>query len=313
MLQPYARVLFRGRDRVQVGLVSGRGVLLSGLTPADVALVTLLGAGADLPTLVRRAHRDGGRLDDLLDALRPHGLLNEDPGDRAALACLHPETARSAAHEALAWSAAYGLGGDGLDLVAERSRRHLVVHGSGALTEAVVRTLREAGIGRLTCGSGVDLHELAWRAGESSPPDAVVLVGVGAVSFEAAEPWRRRGVPHLPVVLDGPRLAVGPWVGPTDPCLTCVDLHRSDLDAGWPQVLRQLVHAHDRPAEGDACLRSIAAGLVAALLLPHLDGRDTPVPGTSIEVALPLLGPVRRRWTPHPRCRCDAARGTLVT
>jgi bacteriocin biosynthesis cyclodehydratase domain-containing protein len=52
---------------------------------------------------------------------------------------------------------------------------------------------------------------------------------------------RRHRVSHLPVVTDEDRVRIGPVVIPgLTPCLTCLDLHRTDWDHAWPALLPQL-------------------------------------------------------------------------
>ena len=49
------------------------------------------------------------------------------------------------------------------------------------------------------------------------------------------------GITHLPVVLDEDRVRIGPLVIPgVTPCLTCLDLNRTDWDRAWPALLPQL-------------------------------------------------------------------------
>lgn len=306
-LQPYARLLRRGSATVQVGLV-GSGIVLSGLRDADAAFLERLAAGTDLETATRLSGPTA-RVGSIVAALEASDLLTEDAAEDPRPA-LHPERARLLGHEARA-RAACGAG-DGRALVAARAARHVVVHGEGRLAQDLAAVLRDAGIGRLTCGGEVGLHDLAWREGEARSPDAVVLVGSGAVGFETAEPWRRRGVPHVPVVVDGHRLVVGPWVCAAGPCLTCLDLHRADRDPAWPLVLRQLTGSPEERVDADACLRAAAAAHVTSLVLTAVDGGNDIEAGITTEVSLPRLDTVRRRWSAHPRCRCAAGRGTIA-
>lgn len=146
--------------------------------------------------------------------------------------------------------------------------------------------------------------------------DLVVLLGHGAVDHRRAEPWRRRDVPHIPVVVDGPVLRVGPLVDGPAPCLLCLDLHRTDRDPQWPRVLAQLDDGRSPMAraavDAESALRSIAAGLTAMFVHARLDGQPWPA-GLTVTYRLPSPEAVHHVWHPHPRCRGCADRVTMAS
>lgn len=308
-LQQYARVLRRGTDSMQVGTVSA-GVVLSGLSPTDVALLEALERSREAQTLRRPRRPLAGTLTesaaDLLDTLETHHLLADPcPPSR--------RQPREVDVEAAARAFVYSRADDGHDVIGARRHRWVLVDGSGRLPEAVGITLRDGAVGRVSVGTSIaDDAELQLRAHRGPTPDVVVVVRSGAVPFTCAEGWRGRGVAHLPVVVDGPHISVGPLVDGRGPCLGCLDLHRADRDPAWPAMLRDLGEPRLESADIDAesSLRALTSGLVAALVYAHLDGQDGP-PGHAVDVELPLPTLTHRRWSVHPRCRCQRERVTM--
>ena len=245
-LKPHARVLRRGRGALQVGVASDAGVVLEGLSEAEMALVARLDGSLDLPALDALAARTGvapGRVAGLLQALRERHLLLDLPTDRAFLGDLGEATAGGPAPDADALAAAYRLPGDGYALLAARRRQHVVVSGEGALPHALTSLLRAGGVGRVDAGpvaaEALDLdlrHDPAARV-----PQLVVLTAAGALASETGAPWLRRAVAQLPVVVQGHRVVVGPLVVPgRGPCLRCLDLHRCDRDPALAGAAAQL-------------------------------------------------------------------------
>src|SRR4051812_50150798 len=150
-LKPHARVLRRGRGALQVGVASDAGVVLEGLSEAEMALVGRLDGSLDLPALDALAARTGvapGRVTGLLQALRERHLLLDLPTDRAFLGDLGEARRAALRPDADALAAAYQLPGDGYALLAARRRQHVVVSGEGALPQALASLLRAGGGGR---------------------------------------------------------------------------------------------------------------------------------------------------------------------
>ena len=303
-LKSHARPLRRGAGRVQLGEQHDVGVVLDGVSDAEVELLERLDGSLDLPRLYAAAARAGvagDRLGVLLRLLRDRSLLAEGaepgPGDADAI------------------SAAYGLVDDGLTQLRRRGGQQVLVSGCGSLPAAVARLLRAGGVGQVRAGLlAAEAADFELRRRDREHPDLVVLVAAGVLRSQVGEPWRRRGVPHLPVVAHGHRLAVGPLVLPGGACLGCLHLHRGDRDRAWPALLTQLAPdavGPPAPVDPPAPLTALGAGLVAMVAHAHLDG--APVPAElSIEVGLPWPGVDYRRWTPHPRCHCRAAAGSAA-
>ena len=116
-----------------------------------------------------------------------------------------------AAHPRLApaFGPAFGAGvtGAATSTVAAVSRRFVVVDGAGPLASRWPRLLRAAGVGLVRAGAwAADTADAELRWGGSTGPDLLVLLADRSIDPRRAEPWRRRGVPLLPVVVDpGPR------------------------------------------------------------------------------------------------------------
>jgi hypothetical protein len=248
----------------------------------------------------------------LLTLLRRHGLVAEVED--------HPdipvELRAGLASEAEAVMRTTGPG-QGYAALARRRAASVLVAGHGPLPSAVATLLRRASVGRVLVGNdALDDAEHLITSPASPHPSLVVLVAAQAVGPGLAEPWRRRGVPVLPVVMHLVEAMVGPLVGPDGPdgpdgpCLRCLDLTRADLDSAWPMLASQLARpAVGRGPEvgGQTALVAVTAGLACMVTLAVLDGQGVPA-GRSLEVALPWPGVRQRQWQVHPRCSCHQSR-----
>lgn len=180
------------------------------------------------------------------------------------------------------------------------SRRFVVVDGAGPLASSAATLLRAAGVGLVRAGAwAADTADAELRLGGSAGPDLLVLLADRSVDPRRAEPWRRRGAPLLPVVVDPARVVVGPWVAgdPAHPCLGCLHLTRTGHD------LLGSVVAPQRPptATLDEPLVSMGAGLAAMVAMAGLGGAAIPV-GVSVEVGGPWPRVEHRRWDRHTQC-----------
>lgn len=318
-LKSHVQPLRRGPGSLQLGLCPDAGVVLDGLSDAEIAVVEGLDGSLDIQTLYAVAAVAGvaaGRLSALIATLDEHHLLVDTATDRARLSPIDEPRRHLLRADANAVAAAYGLAGDGYDHVAARSTQHVVISGEGDLPCALADLLRVGGIGRVSVGANavntLDLELRSHRVGGatfgsvSDLPDLVVLAAVGAIRADAGEPWLRRGIPHLPLVVQGHRVQVGPLIAGGDgPCLSCLDLHRRDRDAAWPVLLSQLAPPlrHCAPVSLESTLTAMTAGAAAMIVHTCLDGQ--PVPGDlSLELSLPWPTIQNRRWFSHPLCDC---------
>lgn len=315
-LRTAVRPIRRSAGSVQFGLSPGADLVLTGLAAPERAFVEGLDGRQELELLKGNARRDGvdaERLDQILAALGRHGLLEERPA-------FSPLTRTESIPGAWPVSAAdveaaiRVYGGAGELSAADRGRRWVLVDGDGNLAEHIAQTLRHGGYGRIWVGRRIsDDLDFDVREGTTTDlPHLVVLAAGGPANAARAEPWRRRGVAHLPVSASAHRLVIGPLVLPGSACVRCCDLFRSDRDPGWPLVLAQAAASFAAaPAAVDSALAALGAGLVTMLSRAYLDA-EAHLPGMSLEVTLPDPTVVRRKWDLHPRCDChDDARVTM--
>jgi hypothetical protein len=300
-LLPGLQRAWRGPQSLQLGISPRRATVIDGLTPVDAALVERLDDGVDPSELAGDERR---RV--LLGLLRDAGALVPARAGRAVhrvLADRHDDLEPDAA----VWALVHRGCGDGWDLLAERSRQHVLVVGSGRVAGAAARALGEAGVGGVERRADLTEHGMRSRTGRGagSRPSCVVLVEGAAADSTRAADLVRRDVPHLSVVIREGDVVVGPLVRPgDDPCLRCLDLQRSDLDPLWPTVLAQLLSArHEVPEE--SAVAGLAGGLAALQVLALLDGRAEPAAaGATLEVELPDGLVTRRPWPGHAECGC---------
>ncbi|WP_139123078.1 ThiF family adenylyltransferase [Cellulosimicrobium cellulans] len=339
VLRPSTPVLRRAPGEIQYGTDPRWAVRLVGLDAADEAWLSSLSgtvgtarAAGDGPT-VPAARREAlvRALDDalLLVPAPPRRASTPAPGngeaDRAVLAALRPD---GAAHRVLAARARSSVAVVGLGRLGASVATTLATAGVGSVglhdPSPVLVTdvglgayrLRDVGAPRETAlARAIEEISPHVRTGASvtSPlregsgperPDVVVVV-----EHHAADPARVRelvgdGVPHLSVVVREADVVVGPFVRPgLDPCLTCVDLHRADVDPCWPQVARQLRELPG-PRHEESVLAAVAAAHAAGQVLAALDGTAPRTAAACLEIPAPDAVPRLRETSPHPRCGC---------
>ena len=330
-LKSHVQLLRRGPGSLQLGVCPDTGVVLDGLSDAEIAVVKGLDGSADIITLYAGAAAAGvaaGRLSALIATLDDHHLLVDAATDRACLSPIDEPRRHLLQPDAMAVAAAYGLSGDGFDRVAARSNQHVVINAEGDLPCALADLLRIGGVGRVSVGANavnmLDLDLRSHRAGakpatfgaSSKMPDLVVLAAMGAVCADAGAPWLRLGIPHLPVVVQGHRVQVGPLItGGGGPCLSCLDLHRRDRDAAWPALLSQLApqwpFLPSAPVGCESTLTAMTIGAAAMIVHTCLDGQ--PVSNDlSLELSLPWPTIQNRRWLSHPMCECLVGQATMT-
>jgi len=339
-LKNHVQPLRRGPGSLQLGVCPDTGVVLDGLSAAELDLVESLDGSQDLHALYAGAAAagiDAARLSAMITTLDEHHLLVDDVTDRARLFPLDEPLRRRLLPDAQAVAAAYRLSGDGYDRMAARSTHHVLISADGDLPGALADLLTAGGIGRVSVGShavntldrdlrghrsGGEVTTLGPKANlANSPelpdlPDLVVLAAMGAISPDAGMPWLRRGIPHLPLVVQGHRTQVGPLIlGGDGPCLSCLDLHRRDRDPAWPAVLSQLSgrgpFSPAAPVSLESTLTAMTIGAAAMIVHTCLDGQ--PVPGDlSLELSLPWPTTQSRRWFAHPLCGCLVGQATMA-
>lgn len=303
------RVVRRTATEIQVGTDPRWAVRLTDLPSTDAEqLPELLTADPVLADLLTQAR---------LTQEGPGGTVPAGPAvvDAQVLSLLRP-------------------GADGPTIVQARERRVVAVLGLGPTGLGIAAGLASAGVGTVLLDDGgpvrpVDvgptgyrwtdvgsartsvaarlLRDVAPRVSTESvrPPEIVVIVETDAADPDRGSALVATGTPHLSIVVREADTVVGPLVVPGDgPCLRCLDLHRTEGDPAWPDLLGQLCTAG--AADEPAVTSCVASGLGTAAVLAHLDGVTGPTPGVTYEIAAPDAVPHRRTWAVHPDCGCTA-------
>ncbi|HSO64201.1 MAG TPA: hypothetical protein VLQ78_03785 [Ornithinibacter sp.] len=185
----------------------------------------------------------------------------------------------------------------------EHDLAHVVVDGWGHLAEELTAQLRRCGVDVRGGGHAADSAEVALSAAgdvggpagaDAGPPRAVVVVAEGRAPGWAGAPWQARGIPHLPVVLSGRRVVVGPLVLPgRTACLRCAR----------PAWGTSAVTGPDTPTGGLV----LAAAVATVTVLAVLRG-DHSLGGISTEIALDEVSVTHRLWNLRPDCGCARVR-----
>jgi hypothetical protein len=301
LLDPDLPLLWRDRRTVQIGLHPDRALVIGGVGRAAVATLRRLDGRHDRHRLRLEAAARGG-----------------EPADVDRLLALL---------------------GDSALLVPERGRdpladRWVAVHGAGRLGCAVAGLLAACGVGSVSVddpgpvrpedvgvgAAGVDdigrrrdgvgeervralTVPVAAAAPERAAPDLVVLAPAEGFGRRAAAAAGASATAHLLVLVTAGSATVGPLVVPgRSSCVRCHDLHRTDRDPQWPQIVGQLESRSPAPA-GPLLVLAAAVLAVGEVLGWLRSGAAAAVDGT-LDLAEPG-GRVRRRsWTPHPACGC---------
>ncbi|MGR6321941.1 hypothetical protein Q2K19_15960 [Micromonospora soli] len=335
-LLPGLTRLWRDRHTLQLGVEPGRAVLLEVANPRAARLLDLLdGTRSERAVLASattaQVAPDEARV--LLDTLRAAGLVVPAhcllPRDLAG-----PVRARLAGEADALALAVPGPPGTPAQVVRRRRAARVRVTGAGRGGGAIAVALAQAGVGHVAPElSGpvrpADLVGTGLTAAEVGRPlaaavrgalarcapgtqtgalhrgrvDLVVQLGTDRPAALLATGYAQRRQPHLLVDLRGGVPVVGPLVRPpVGPCLNCLDLHRVDRDPDWPAL------AADRAERAcTATTRLAAVAYAVAEALAHLDGGVPETLGCAVEIA--GAGHFRRRrWPPHPSCRCSGRR-----
>jgi len=214
-----------------------------------------------------------------------------------------------------------------------RMKAKVVVAGRGRLAAPIAVALAEAGVGHVDPDLPGPVIEADLPGGPLHAADiglprraAVAAAVQRAAPGTATKPVRRgtatltiqlaydqpvallaahhasRRQPHLAVTIREGAAVIGPLVPPAGgPCLNCLDMHRRDRDARWPELSAQLRPEAPQPCAVTTLLA--AASYATAEALAFLDGAQPETLGAAIEITAP--GHFRRRsWPPHPACGC---------
>ena len=185
----------------------------------------------------------------------------------------------------------------------EHGAAHVVVDGWGPLAEELTAQLRRCGVLVRGGGHAADSAEVALSGrgatdgssgADAGPPRVVVVVAQGRAPGWAGAPWQARGIPHLPVVLGGRRVVVGPLVLPgRTACLRCAR----------PAWDTSAAEAPDTPTGSLVLAAAVATVTVLAVLR-----EDHSLGGISTEIGLTDVSVTHRLWSLRPDCGCARER-----
>jgi hypothetical protein len=153
----------------------------------------------------------------------------------------------------------------------------------------------------------IGMPHRAWQQDEPpnhvEPQEVVVMLTPFLVDPVAAGRLMRDDIPHIPVVLAGRSIRIGPLVRPgVTACAICTQTHLQGDDPAWPALASQLVQ-RSAPPSGPALLAEAALTCARMLTVPMPD---------ALLVTLEA-GEHRRSiaaCSPHPRCSCRSLGGT---
>ena len=337
MLLPGLVRVWRGPHTLQLGLDPARAVLVDLPDPRAAGILDLLDGGRTEGALLAHAAAagmTGADIRELLDTLHTAGLVLSAPD--LLPAALPDDRRRRLLGEAAALALARRPESPAR-LLRRRGAARVVLAGHGRLAAPIAVALAEAGVGHVHPGvaGAVGPGELAGgplrvadlgRPREEAIADAlrrvapeidthgvrrgaaslVIQLGHDQPAALLAAGHARRRQAHLAVTVREGTPVVGPLVPPAGrPCLNCVNLHRHDRDADWPEPADQIAGTGAEPCAVTTVLAATAYATAEALA--YLDGAAPETLGAAVEIAGP--GRFRRRtWPPHPGCPCARAR-----
>ena len=327
MLNPAARLLWRGRDAAQLELGT-RAVTIDGVEPAALARLVPTSRTPHLDTSMTAL--DDGTIDVLSDAgyvwTRRERL--DDPR-------LHPPAPRLAG-ELAALSARRGEGA--AEVLAARRLKTVGIHGTGRAAAHIAALVAAAGVGRVYVVDTGDVHlhqatpggltpedegrrfaaaaaTAVWRAApeaDTTPlpmgerPDLVVMAFDEPIDSDQRAALHARGCTHLAVRLAADHGVIGPLVIPAvTSCLACADLHRGNRDPAWRALAVQLTVPRRHGPMSEVSLAAVVAGVAALQVVAYLDGEQPATIEGTLEMHLPDWRIRRRSWPRHPDCDCS--------
>jgi len=306
-LTPYALVLHRAAEEVQVGVDPDAALVFRG--PGFSALLDLLDGSQSINS-VRRGARAAGlttvQVEGALDALASAGLIVDrgaapytDSAGRAKVRLIGAGPVGNQIARLLATS------GLGTLYVYDDERTDLTLYPAAGALSSRSEALRSA----LAHGATTVFPLGHWSKPEGVQPDlTIVACDQPELDRVITDHLLRNDQAHLVVRCWGNGVSVGPLVvAGQASCLRCADLARSDADPHWPAVLRQLsrVRVTSPPA-----LLAWAASVATAQSLAFLHGELPESAGATLELSWPALVTRLRRWAAHPNCGCSWLRQT---
>lgn len=184
-----------------------------------------------------------------------------------------------------------------------RARLPLIVRATAEVSyeqsRLVVDTLHHEGF-------EVSVASLDSEIGAVSATRAVsVVVAAHILEPRVAARLMSHDLSHIPVVLGGCGVEIGPLVRPGETaCTTCVALHRKDADPAWPMLAAQLTSRR---------VDNVDPGVLreAAVLAARLASGTAPADPTATIISIRADSVLRdvQHYPPHAECRCRSLAG----
>jgi hypothetical protein len=300
-LVPYAPVIQRGEDEVQVGIDPDAALVFRG--EGFSAMLTLLDGSQPASALWNAARAAGltkAQVRWALDALAAAGLVTER-GAATYKDALARVQVRLIGAGPVGYQIARILVASGL--------RTLYVYDndppdSALYPSAGVLTSRAEALRSALAETDTTVSTLShWSKPEAAPLDlTIVACDRPELDRVITDHLLRIDQPHLAVRCWGNGVSVGPLVlaGQTS-CLSCTDLARSEADPQWPAVLTHLSRLR---IESPPALLAWAGSVAAAQALAYLHGEFPESAGATLELTWPDFVTRLRRWAAHPSCGC---------
>jgi bacteriocin biosynthesis cyclodehydratase domain-containing protein len=283
LLRPGLQILRRDARTVQLGL-DWPGVCTLAETPALRSVLTAIDGFRDLRGVVMAAVESGTELDDAQSAL---DLLIDCGAVVDQAKCWRRDADESSW---ASWWLLAGPEGSAADILRERQRRHVRVHGSGQIAAAVGPLLTTACV--------------PWSH-DSTAPDLVVLAHDGEPSRELADELMRDGVPHVWACVRDVVGVVGPFVVPgVTGCLRCADQARAEVDPAWLTLLEAAAARRPVVPACDPLLAALVGSWVAHEVTAWASGLRAQTLDAIIEVPFGFGTVASSRVQLHPACGC---------
>lgn len=156
----------------------------------------------------------------------------------------------------------------------------------------------------LTGASARILH--GYEATEAT----TLVVAHHVLTPRTVAPFMADDRPHVPLVLMGGAIDVGPFIVPgRTACVACTALHRRDADAAWPALAGQLVAAPAPQLDGALV---VEAGITAVRLIAEASRRPLRQQATSVHLRSGAVHRSVRTRPPHADCRCRSLAGSAT-
>lgn len=314
-IYPDVPTLVRASDALQFGTTRGAGVVLSGLSPSEVEVLTYLRLARSRSRALDFAERrgvDAATLDAFVDTLTRAGVASRR----------HPTRHRTP----LRWSGETQTASD-------LARKRVDIRGLSPVGARLALLLADAGIGGLALSDPAEVgptdlpllpaNRLTDRRDQvladmvrprvgnvvtqpATRADLSVLISGFAPDPAVWAPIIAVDRPHLPIVISEGTIEVGPLVRPGHTaCLHCVALARRDADPGWAALAPQLYNLPTPPV-GPLAATRIAAFAATEITQILLDG-PTAIEGRSWMFSPSDPVGCVSEWAPHPACACGAS------